>query len=150
MKRMFALFVLTGVLSVLAVPVLAGVENPPARWAVFVGGALGHGLLGAVLVVGAVLAGVLGLGAGGLGQSARAPLRTFDVVEAIPGEDRATRDRYVQQIVLARALSKRAAKMGVSVSATEMRDEVAGKTVLINMSGRGDKDVNQMMDVLGA
>ena len=32
----------------------------------------------------------------------------------------------------------------------KQRDEVAGKTVLVNMSGRGDKDVNQMMDVLGA
>ena len=31
-----------------------------------------------------------------------------------------------------------------------MRDEVAGKTILVNMSGRGDKDVNQMMDVLGS
>jgi tryptophan synthase beta chain len=29
------------------------------------------------------------------------------------------------------------------------RKELAGKTVLINMSGRGDKDVGQMMDVLG-
>jgi len=29
------------------------------------------------------------------------------------------------------------------------RQELAGKTVLINMSGRGDKDVAQMMDVLG-
>ena len=32
----------------------------------------------------------------------------------------------------------------------KQRNEVAGKTVLVNMSGRGDKDVNQMMDVLGA
>ncbi len=32
----------------------------------------------------------------------------------------------------------------------KMRDEVAGKTILVNMSGRGDKDVNQMMDVLGS
>jgi tryptophan synthase beta subunit len=31
-----------------------------------------------------------------------------------------------------------------------MRDEVAGTTILVNMSGRGDKDVNQMMDVLGS
>ena len=30
----------------------------------------------------------------------------------------------------------------------KMRDEVAGTTILVNMSGRGDKDVNQMMDVL--
>lgn len=29
------------------------------------------------------------------------------------------------------------------------RDELAGKTVLLNMSGRGDKDVAQMMDILG-
>ncbi len=29
------------------------------------------------------------------------------------------------------------------------RDELAGKTVLLNLSGRGDKDVAQMMDVLG-
>jgi tryptophan synthase beta chain len=29
------------------------------------------------------------------------------------------------------------------------RDELAGKTVLMNLSGRGDKDVAQMMDVLG-
>ncbi len=29
------------------------------------------------------------------------------------------------------------------------RDELAGKTVLMNLSGRGDKDVRQMMDVLG-
>ncbi len=32
----------------------------------------------------------------------------------------------------------------------KMRDEVAGATILVNMSGRGDKDVNQMMDVLGS
>jgi tryptophan synthase beta chain len=30
------------------------------------------------------------------------------------------------------------------------KDELAGKTVLLNLSGRGDKDVAQMMDVLGA
>jgi tryptophan synthase beta chain len=29
------------------------------------------------------------------------------------------------------------------------RDELAGRTVLLNMSGRGDKDVGQMMEVLG-
>jgi tryptophan synthase beta chain len=29
------------------------------------------------------------------------------------------------------------------------RDALAGKTVLINMSGRGDKDVGQMMEILG-
>ncbi len=29
------------------------------------------------------------------------------------------------------------------------REELAGKTVLMNLSGRGDKDVRQMMDVLG-
>ena len=29
------------------------------------------------------------------------------------------------------------------------RDELAGKTVLLNLSGRGDKDVGQMMDILG-
>ena len=29
------------------------------------------------------------------------------------------------------------------------REELAGKTVLMNLSGRGDKDVNQMMGVLG-
>ena len=29
------------------------------------------------------------------------------------------------------------------------RDELAGQTVLLNMSGRGDKDVAQMMEVLG-
>lgn len=29
------------------------------------------------------------------------------------------------------------------------RDELEGKTVLLNMSGRGDKDVAQMMDILG-
>lgn len=29
------------------------------------------------------------------------------------------------------------------------RDELAGKTVLMNLSGRGDKDVAQMMEVLG-
>ena len=29
------------------------------------------------------------------------------------------------------------------------RDELAGKTLLMNLSGRGDKDVAQMMDVLG-
>jgi tryptophan synthase beta chain len=29
------------------------------------------------------------------------------------------------------------------------RDELAGKTVLLNLSGRGDKDVAQMMDILG-
>jgi tryptophan synthase beta chain len=28
-------------------------------------------------------------------------------------------------------------------------DALAGQTVLINMSGRGDKDVAQMMDILG-
>jgi len=28
------------------------------------------------------------------------------------------------------------------------RDELQGKTVLVNLSGRGDKDVNQMMDIL--
>ena len=30
----------------------------------------------------------------------------------------------------------------------QARDELAGKTVLLNLSGRGDKDVAQMMDVL--
>ena len=30
-----------------------------------------------------------------------------------------------------------------------VRDELAGQTVLLNLSGRGDKDVAQMMDVLG-
>ncbi len=29
------------------------------------------------------------------------------------------------------------------------RDELAGRTVLLNLSGRGDKDVGQMMDILG-
>ena len=29
------------------------------------------------------------------------------------------------------------------------RDELVGKTVLLNLSGRGDKDVDQMMDILG-
>ena len=29
------------------------------------------------------------------------------------------------------------------------REELAGKTVLLNLSGRGDKDVGQMMDILG-
>ena len=29
------------------------------------------------------------------------------------------------------------------------RDELAGKTVLLNMSGRGDKDAVQMMEILG-
>ena len=29
------------------------------------------------------------------------------------------------------------------------RDALAGKTVLLNLSGRGDKDVAQMMDILG-
>ncbi len=29
------------------------------------------------------------------------------------------------------------------------RDELAGRTVLLNLSGRGDKDVAQMMDILG-
>jgi tryptophan synthase beta chain len=29
------------------------------------------------------------------------------------------------------------------------RDELVGKTVLLNLSGRGDKDVDQMMDLLG-
>ncbi len=28
-------------------------------------------------------------------------------------------------------------------------DELAGRTVLLNLSGRGDKDVGQMMDLLG-
>jgi tryptophan synthase beta chain len=28
------------------------------------------------------------------------------------------------------------------------RNELAGRTVLVNLSGRGDKDVAQMMDVL--
>jgi tryptophan synthase beta chain len=32
---------------------------------------------------------------------------------------------------------------------SKCRDELRGKTVLINLSGRGDKDVNQMMDELG-
>ncbi|MFT7473394.1 MAG: tryptophan synthase beta chain [Verrucomicrobiales bacterium] len=32
---------------------------------------------------------------------------------------------------------------------SKARDELAGKTVLMNLSGRGDKDVGQMMDVLG-
>ena len=30
----------------------------------------------------------------------------------------------------------------------QAQDELAGKTVLLNLSGRGDKDVAQMMDVL--
>ena len=30
----------------------------------------------------------------------------------------------------------------------QQREALAGKTVLINMSGRGDKDVGQMMEVL--
>jgi tryptophan synthase beta chain len=29
------------------------------------------------------------------------------------------------------------------------REELAGKTVLLNLSGRGDKDVGQMMEILG-
>ncbi len=29
------------------------------------------------------------------------------------------------------------------------RDELAGKTVLVNLSGRGDKDVQQVSDILG-
>jgi tryptophan synthase beta chain len=29
------------------------------------------------------------------------------------------------------------------------RGELAGKTVLLNLSGRGDKDVGQMMEILG-
>jgi tryptophan synthase beta chain len=29
------------------------------------------------------------------------------------------------------------------------RAKLAGKTVLLNMSGRGDKDVGQMMEILG-
>ena len=29
------------------------------------------------------------------------------------------------------------------------RQELAGRTVLLNLSGRGDKDVAQMMDILG-
>ena len=29
------------------------------------------------------------------------------------------------------------------------RQELVGQTVLLNLSGRGDKDVAQMMDVLG-
>jgi tryptophan synthase beta chain len=32
---------------------------------------------------------------------------------------------------------------------SKARDELEGKTVLMNLSGRGDKDVGQMMDVLG-
>ena len=32
---------------------------------------------------------------------------------------------------------------------SKARDELQGKTVLVNLSGRGDKDVAQMMDVLG-
>jgi len=28
------------------------------------------------------------------------------------------------------------------------KDELAGKLVLMNLSGRGDKDVNQMMGIL--
>ena len=32
---------------------------------------------------------------------------------------------------------------------SKRRDELAGKSVLLNLSGRGDKDVGQMMDVLG-
>ncbi len=32
---------------------------------------------------------------------------------------------------------------------SRQRSELAGKTVLVNLSGRGDKDVAQMMDVLG-
>ena len=29
------------------------------------------------------------------------------------------------------------------------RDELAGRTVLLNLSGRGDKDATQMMELLG-
>ena len=32
---------------------------------------------------------------------------------------------------------------------SRVREELAGKTLLMNLSGRGDKDVAQMMDVLG-
>ncbi|NCG36986.1 MAG: tryptophan synthase subunit beta [Actinobacteria bacterium] len=32
---------------------------------------------------------------------------------------------------------------------SKARDELQGKTVLVNLSGRGDKDVAQMMDILG-
>ncbi|HBX09481.1 MAG TPA: tryptophan synthase subunit beta, partial [Candidatus Microthrix parvicella] len=32
---------------------------------------------------------------------------------------------------------------------SKARSELAGKTVLVNLSGRGDKDVGQMMEVLG-
>ena len=31
---------------------------------------------------------------------------------------------------------------------SKAREEFQGQTVLINLSGRGDKDVNQMMDIL--
>jgi tryptophan synthase beta chain len=30
------------------------------------------------------------------------------------------------------------------------KQELAGKTVLLNMSGRGDKDVQQVSDIVGA
>jgi tryptophan synthase beta chain len=32
---------------------------------------------------------------------------------------------------------------------SEARDELAGRTVLVNLSGRGDKDVQQVSDILG-
>ncbi len=31
----------------------------------------------------------------------------------------------------------------------EARDELQGKTVLVNLWGRGDKDVQQVSDILG-
>jgi tryptophan synthase beta chain len=32
---------------------------------------------------------------------------------------------------------------------SQARDELAGKTVLVNLSGRGDKDVQEVSDILG-
>jgi tryptophan synthase beta chain len=32
---------------------------------------------------------------------------------------------------------------------SEAREELSGKTVLVNLSGRGDKDVQEVSDILG-
>ncbi len=67
-------------------------STPVSRVTLFVAGALGHAVLGSVLLVGGVLAGVLGLEVGGLGQDARTPIRAFTALTAEDGANTATRD----------------------------------------------------------
>lgn len=74
---------------------------PVPRWALVVGGALGHWMLAIAVLFGMGGAALLGLELGGLGARAREPLRTYHAAECVSAERVATRDRPVQfEVVL--------------------------------------------------